>query len=35
MAQVGVRMKGTLGDIVPLNKVPVKRAASRIEKGPF
>ena len=26
---------GTLGDIDPLNKVPFKRAISRVKKGPF
>ena len=30
---VGVRIRGTLGDIDPLNKVPVKRARSRAQKG--
>ena len=32
---VGLRMRGTLGDIDPLNKVPVKRATSRVQKGPL
>ena len=27
--EVGVRIRGTLGDIDPLNKVPFKRARSR------
>ena len=30
---VGGRIKGTLGDIDPLNKVPLKRARSRVQKG--
>ena len=28
-------IKGTLGDIDPLNKVPVKRSPSRVKKGPL
>ena len=32
---LGVRIRGTLGDIDPLNKVPFKRATSRIQKGPL
>ena len=32
---VGVRIGGTLGDIDPLNKVPFKRAKSRVQKGPL
>ena len=32
---VGVRTRGTLGDIDPLNKVPFKRARSRVKKGPL
>ena len=32
---LGVRIKGTLGDIDPLNKVPFKRATSRAQKGPL
>ena len=32
-AEVGGRIKGTLGDIDPLNKVPLKRARSRVQKG--
>ena len=31
---MGVRIKGTLGDIDPLNKVPFKRARGRVKKGP-
>ena len=27
-------IRGTLGDIDPLNKVPFKRATSRVQKGP-
>ena len=30
---MGVRIRGTLGDIDPLNKVPFKRAISRVKKG--
>ena len=30
---LGGRIKGTLGDIDSLNKVPLKRARSRVEKG--
>ena len=30
---LGVRIRGTLGDIDPLNKVPFKRARSRVQKG--
>ena len=36
--KLGVRIrgiKGTLGDIDPLNKVPFKRATSRVQKGPL
>ena len=33
--KVGVRIRGTLGDIDPLNKVPFKRAISRAQKGPL
>ena len=33
--RLGVRIKGTLGDIDPLNKVPFKRATSRVPKGPL
>ena len=29
------RIRGTLGDTDPLNKVPVKRATSRVKKGPL
>ena len=32
---VGVRIRGTLGDIDPLNKVPVKRPRNRVQKGPL
>ena len=32
---VRVRNRGTLGDIDPLNKVPCKRARSRVKKGPL
>ena len=31
---LGAGIKGTLGDIDPLNKVPFKRATSRVWKGP-
>ena len=31
--RLGVRIRGTLGDIDPLNKVPFKRARSRVQKG--
>ena len=31
---MGDRIKGTLGDRDPLNKVPFKRAISRVQKGP-
>ena len=30
---MGARIRGTLGDIDPLNKVPFKRAKSRVQKG--
>ena len=30
---MGVRIRGTLGDIDPLNKVPFKRARSRVKKS--
>ena len=30
---MGVGIKGTLEDIDPLNKVPFKRARSRVQKG--
>ena len=30
-----VRIRGTLGDIDPLNKVPVERATRRVQKGPL
>ena len=32
---MGVRIRGTLGDIDPLNKVPFKRATTRVQKGPL
>ena len=32
---LGVGIRGTLGDIDPLNKVPFKRARSRAKKGPL
>ena len=33
---MGVRIRGSLvGDIDPLNKVPFKRATSRVKKGPL
>ena len=32
---MGVRIRVTLGDIDPLNKVPFKRATSRDQKGPL
>ena len=31
---MGVRIRGTLGDLDPLSKVPFKRATSRVQKGP-
>ena len=31
----GVRIRWTLGDTDPLNKVPFKRARSRVKKGPL
>ena len=31
---MGVRIRGTLGDVDPLNKVPFKRTTSSIQKGP-
>ena len=33
--QVEVRIRGPFGDIDPLNKVPVKRAKSGVNKGPL
>ena len=33
--EVGVRIRGTLGDIDPLNEVHFKRATSRVQKGPL
>ena len=35
MVPMGARITGTLGDIDPLNKVPFKRARSRVQKGPL
>ena len=32
---LGVRIRGPLGDIDPLKKVPVERAKSRVHKGPL
>ena len=32
---LGVRLRGTFGDIDPLNKLPCKRAISRVQKGPL
>ena len=32
---LGDRIRGTLGDRDPLDKVPFKRAISRVEKGPL
>ena len=32
---MGVRIRGSLGDIDPLNKVPFTRAMSGIKKRPF
>ena len=32
---IGVRIRGTFGDIDPLNTVPFKRATSRVQKGPL
>ena len=32
---MGVRSRGTLGDIDPVNKVPFKSATSRVQKGPL
>ena len=30
---MGVRIRGTLGDTDPLNKLPFKRARSAVQKG--
>ena len=30
---LGVRITGSLGDIDPLNEVPLKRARSRVQRG--
>ena len=32
---MGLRIRGALGDKDPLNKVPLKRARSRVQKGPL
>ena len=32
---LGVRIRGTVGDLDPLNKVPFKRATSSVQKGPL
>ena len=32
---MGLKIRATLRDIDPLNKVPSKRATSRVQKGPF
>ena len=32
---IRVRIRGILGDIDLLNKVPFKRARSRVQKGPL
>ena len=32
---IGVRIRGTLGDIDPLNEVPFKGATTRTKKGPL
>ena len=32
---MGVRIRGTLGDVDPLNRVHFKRATSRVQKGPL
>ena len=34
-AMLGARIRETLGDIDPLNKVPFKRATRRVQKGPL
>ena len=33
--ELGGRIRGTLGDIDPLNTAPFKRAISKVKKGPF
>ena len=33
--KLGVRTRETLGDVDPLNKVPFKRAISKVKKGPL
>ena len=35
LQEIGVRIRGTLGHPDPLNKVPFKKAISRIKKGPL
>ena len=32
---IGFRSRGTLAGVDPLNKVPFKRARSRVKKGPL
>ena len=32
---LGGRIRGTLGDIDPLNTVPFRRAISKVKKGPL
>ena len=34
-AQLGGRIRGTLGDIDPLSKVLLKRATNKVKKGPL
>ena len=34
-SKAGLGLGGALGDIDPLNKVPFKRATSRVQKGPL
>ena len=33
--KLGVKIRGTRGDVDHLNKVPSKRARSRVKKGPL
>ena len=35
LMKLGVRIRGTLGDINPLNKVHFKRARNSVQKGPL
>ena len=35
LSNMGVRIRVTFGDIDPLNKVPSKRARSKVKKGPL